>query len=308
VKIRHMPDFKSVGFVAAVLWSLTGVAFGGRPTHDDESVLTGILKRTATYVNQFDDEFAVVISNEHYEQQRTLFEGRRFVPGELSPRQEYRSIESEMLFMWLADQQRWLSVRNVLSVDGKAITDSASRLDRALADPAPDRLPRLLRLRDEGARFNVGGVYRNFNDPALVLQFLDQTFQTRFRFDLESKNRVNNTEVWKINFVERRRPTVIRDGELDVPSQGSIWASVADGAVVRTTVALSTPASLATVVAHITVDYGRDPKLTVAAPTRMEERYVTMRNGIEVERISCVATYSNYRRFATSGRIIPLKQ
>jgi hypothetical protein len=296
-----MPDFKSFGFVAAVLWSLTGIALGGRSTHDDESVLTGILRRTATYVHQFDDEFAVVISNEHYEQQRTLFKGR-------SPRPEYRRIESEMLFMWLADQQRWLSVRNVLSVDGKAITDSASRLDRALADPVPDRLPRLLRLRDEGARFNVGGVYRNFSDPALVLQFLDQAFQTRFRFDLESKDRVNNAEVWKINFVERRRPTVIRDGELDVPSQGSIWASAADGAVVRTTLALSTPASLATIVAHITVDYGRDPKLTVAAPTRMEERYVTIRGGIEVERISCLATYSNYRRFETSGRIIPLKQ
>jgi hypothetical protein len=300
VKIRQMPDFKSFGFVAAVLWSLTGIASGGLPTHDDESVLTGILRRTATYVHQFDDEFAVVISNEHYEQQRTLFEGR-------SPRQEYRRIESEMLFMWLADQQRWLSVRNVLSVDGKAITDSASRLDRALADPAPDRLPRLLRLRDEGARFNVGGVYRNFSDPALVLQFLDQAFQTRFRFDLESKNRVNKTEAWKINFVERRRPTVIRDGELDVPSQGSIWASVADGAVVRTALALTTPA-ITTTLAHITVDYGRDPKLTVAAPTRMEERYVTTRNGIELERISCVATYSNYRRFETSGRIIPLKQ
>jgi hypothetical protein len=108
VKIRQMRDFKSFGFVAAVLWSLTGIALGGRPTHDDESVLTGILRRTATYVHQFDDEFAVVISNEHYEQQRTLFEGRRFAPGELSPRQEYRSIESEMLFMWLADQQRWL--------------------------------------------------------------------------------------------------------------------------------------------------------------------------------------------------------
>ncbi|HWW83972.1 MAG TPA: hypothetical protein VNZ26_10245 [Vicinamibacterales bacterium] len=296
-----MPDFKSFGFVAAVLWSLTGIALGGRPTHDDESVLTGILRRTATYVHQFDDEFAVVISNEHYEQQRTLFEGR-------SPRQEYRRIESEMLFMWLADQQRWLSVRNVLSVDGQAITDSASRLDRALADPAPDRLPRLLRLRDEGARFNVG-VYRNFNDPALVLQFFDQAFQTRFRFDLEGKNRVNKTEAWKINFVERRRPTVIRDGEFDVPSQGSIWASVADGAVVRTTLALSTPASLTTTVAHITVDYGRDPKLTVAAPTRMEERYVTIRaGGVEVERIGCVATYSNYRRFETSGRIIPPKQ
>ena len=92
MKIRHMPGFKLFGFVAAVLGALTGIALGGRPMQDDESVLTGILRRTATYVHQFDDEFAVVISNEHYEQQRTLFEGRRFAPGELSPRQEYRRI------------------------------------------------------------------------------------------------------------------------------------------------------------------------------------------------------------------------
>jgi hypothetical protein len=51
-------------------------------------------------------------------------------------------------------QEKWLTVRNVLAVDGVTVPDSRDRLTAALADSNPDRLPRLRRLRDESARFN----------------------------------------------------------------------------------------------------------------------------------------------------------
>ena len=49
------------------------------------------------------------------------------------------------------------------------------------------------------------------------------------------------------------------------------------------------------------VDYQRDPKLEMWIPARMVERYVKRR---EREEIACTATYSNPRRFETSGRIV----
>jgi len=49
-------------------------------------------------------------------------------------------------------------------------------LERALAETAANRLTRLRRLRDEGARFNIGQIVRNFSDPSVALQFLDPMY------------------------------------------------------------------------------------------------------------------------------------
>lgn len=54
----------------------------------------------------------------------------------------------------------------------------------------------------------------------------------------------------------------------------------------------------------IEVDYGRDAKLDMWVPTRMHETYLQSRSTMINEAIDCVATYSNFRRFETSGRIV----
>jgi len=56
------------------------------------------------------------------------------------------------------------------------------------------------------------------------------------------------------------------------------------------------------------VTYQRDRKLDMWVPARMRETYLETAASTVVERVSCEATYSNFRRFETSGRIVePLR-
>ena len=88
----------------------------------------------------------------------------------------------------------WLSVRNVLEVDGQPVTDSHDRLERAINGDPRGLAARLQSVAGEGARFNIGGITRNFNDPILPLLFLDPVYQPRFKFHLEGKETVNDID------------------------------------------------------------------------------------------------------------------
>jgi hypothetical protein len=219
-----------------------------------------------------------------------------------------------MLFAWVPERQSWLTVRNVLMVDGASVPDSKDRLDAALSLPEPARLGRFRKLRDEGARFNIGRIYRNFNDPTLVLQFLDAEYQSRFAFSVVGAEKANGVDAWKITFTERSRPTLIQNNTTDLLSSGLVWVARSDGTVVRTNLTLKD--TTANTTADLVVDYGRNPKIGIFVPTRMAEHYIQQhianlapsdlpsRLAVAAERIECVATYSNFRRFETSGRMV----
>jgi len=246
--------------------------------------LERVLNRASDYVQQFERDFAMVISDETYEQDDHRAH-------------RARELQSEMAFLWLPREQTWLAVRNVLAVTeaGKTrrIHDGDTRLARVLNSSS---IGQVRRLADEGARFNLGRIKRNVNDPTLVLRFLDETYRSRFDFQLaEPEERVNGVDAWMLTFTERQRPTVIGT-DADVFSTGALWVSRVDGTVLRTrlTIAPGQPT------ASLTVDYGRDPKLGMWVPARMEEIYTELPH----ESITCVARYTNFRRFETSGRVL----
>jgi hypothetical protein len=277
----------------------------------DQPPLVQILEGVASYVRRFEEDFASVLSDENYEQKDA-----RVVDGQR--RGTNRRIRSEMLFAWVPEQRSWLTVRNVLTVDGAPVRDSKDRLTSALARSGPDRTARLQQLRDEGARFNIGQVYRNFNDPTIVLLFLDPEYQPHFVFSIVREEKVRGVDAWKIRFAERARPTVIqKDNNQDLLSDGLVWVTRAEGAVARTSLTVTDPATNTS--ANIIVDYSRNQKLGMWVPVQMVERYT--QNGFmnkapggaparitqAVERIECVARYSNFRRFETSARIVAPK-
>jgi hypothetical protein len=84
--------------------------------------------------------------------------------------------------MSLSREGVWLSVRNVLSADGRAVGDSKGRLDRILKSPGLDYLSQLRLLKAESARWDVGQVFRTTGDPTLVFRFLLPANQPRFTF------------------------------------------------------------------------------------------------------------------------------
>jgi hypothetical protein len=217
-------------------------------------------------------------------------------------------MRSEMSFVFLSDDEAWLSVRSVRRVDKDAVPDSKARLDAALADQTPQRGSQLRRLRDEGARFNIGRMSRNFSDPMLGLQIADPSFQPRFTFAYGDVARVRGSPRVRVTFVEHTHPSIIRRGadNADLLARGELWISPADGVVHQTRLVIEDSKYDAHVI--ITVVFAREMKLDRWLPVRMDEEYVQQgvtASGAFVERIECVATYGNYRRFETSARVLP---
>lgn len=263
----------------------------------DGDTLTTIIARAGAYVQQFEERFALVISAEQYEQHSSM--GRSFrAPVD-------RKIESEMLFMWVTEDRGWLTVRNVQSVNGHPVPGREQRLDRLLTGVAPVGITRLRQLASESARYNIGSVRRNFNDPMLALRFLEPGSQPRFKFALDGQETVDHSPVWKVAFEEIGSPTIIiQDDGHDRPSRGMIWID-AEGTITRTRLEVGDRLSGST--AEITVDYRRDPKLKMLVPTTMRESYVNTTGplGPIGDHIDCEAKYSKFRRFETAARIVP---
>ena len=178
----------------------------------DAPPLRRLLARAGEHVRRFEQDFALVVSDEDYRQHAR---GRDRAPL-------HRRTRAEMLFMWRPDEAVWLTVRNVLTADGRAVPGSQSRLNDALRDAGAERLSRLRLLRDESARFNLGQTFRNFNYPTQVLSYLDPVLQPRFAFTLAGRERVNGVDAWKVKYEERTTPTVILANGADRLSRGGL--------------------------------------------------------------------------------------
>jgi hypothetical protein len=251
--------------------------------------LADVLSRAGQYVLDFEDRFAVVIGDERYDQ--------HVERGYRRTQRHDRKIKSEMMFVWLPNEQAWLAVRTVLTVDGRSISNSQKRLGRMLDGRASIGVPHLRQLRNEGARFNLGSIRRNFNDPMTPLRFLEPESQPRFEFALAGEETINGEPASKVTFNEQSQPTFIQG---EHPSHGMMWI-VSDGTVVRTRFEVANAKDGLTAV--ITVNYGRNSKLDMMVPMNMHESYSGLK-GIP-EWVECEATYTNFRRFETSGRIVP---
>jgi hypothetical protein len=103
-----------------------------------------------------------------------------------------------------------------------------------------------------------------------------------------------------VAFQERSLPTLVSDGfGGDVLSHGRIWLDPETGAVLRTELGFGGPAIWYMKENLIRVDYERDSRVQILVPREMEETY-----GLDVEVLHGRASYRNYRRFETGGRLV----
>jgi hypothetical protein len=264
-----------------------------------EPSLRQVVDRASRWVEQFEGSFVAVVADEQYQQ--FAFDGAATEPS-------HRQIDSELLFLRPEAGENWMAVRNVLSYadDGEppiAVPNSRDRLTRALGGGRSAGRTAVRRLADESARFNIGGLARNFNTPTFALQFLDKAHRDRFRFRLEARDKISGQDVWRVSYKEREHPTIVQANFSDTELTGRIWTQESDGAVLRTRLELTAKprAGLRGLETVITVDYRRDEKLDRVVPASMQEDYVE-RDGSR--RVSATAVYSNYRVFETSARIV----
>ena len=277
----------------ATLLTVGATVAAQEPTRAD------LLDKVSRYVAAYERDFSQSISDEHTQQREDITRGSGY---RARTTHQERSIESETLFAWFVNERRWLTIRNVLTVDSRAVPDSRGRLNRIVEDVANGAGPAgalIGRLRDESVRYNLGRIRRSFNDPMLSMQFLDPRNQSNFTFTVEGAEIIDGISTWRLGFVETSAATAIVLEGQPTPSSGAMWITPS-GIVVRTRMTIG--ATTGQLSAAITVTYAPDATVGAWVPERMEEQY--SQSSIDADReaasgtISCLTTYSNYRRRA----------
>jgi VWFA-related protein len=264
-----------------------------------------VMRSVGDYVGQYGGQASLLVAVEHYSQTVTRLQGISETRSRGRSTTEItnvpagkRTLVSEFALMPnAAASGGWLGYRDVMEVDGKPVADRGGRLQALFRSDTPD-LQAARRIADEGARYNIGSVSRNFNAPTTVLFFFHAGNLPRFSFRRSGRDRIDGVDTLVIDFHEDRIPTLIMNSSgKDVPASGTLWVNPADGSVVRSRLELREFDSAGSK-ATVDVVYRKDPAVGMWVPSRMTERYTA-----GTETTTTIATYTDFKRFQTSIKI-----
>jgi hypothetical protein len=242
----------------------------------------------SAYVADYETRFAFLIADEDYSQQ-TLDAG-----GQQTGQ---RTTHGELFLTFLPADRQWIAVHDVADVDGQPVTDREDL--RALLQRG-SIIPVAQRVADRNARFNIGSVTRNFNEPTLGLLVLEAKRASNFKFGIARAEPESEPPLVTLAFTERDRPTLVKStrGQA-IFATGEVTIAVDTGAVRRTRLQFVDGPVRAT----LTTDYTLDARLGLWVPSVFTERYELTRRDVGDENIACEARYTNYRRFEVTARI-----
>ena len=213
-------------------------------------------------------------------------------------------MRSEVFFMFAPAHHDWMAIRDVIAIDGKTVADRADIADALRTLPAREVAATFKKY---NSRFNIGRIFRNFNEPTLSLLVLDDEHRKRFSFDRKQISKTDAVLV-SLEFKERDTPTLIFDLRRGgrVFSKGELVVEADTGRIRRAVLT----ANVNEWRVQLTTVYGPDERLGMWVPAEFEEHYtfgVSSNRSLdatgEYEEIRCQAKYSNYRRFQTTVRI-----
>ena len=273
----------------------SAVGLTGAPGSDTNAVLA----RARQYVADFDRALIAVVADEHYVQTAGALEADG-VGGDRE-----RVLDSEFAWIHLPALQETIGVRDVLRVDGQTVADG-SRLHALLEHPQQDASHEIRAILAESARHNIGALERNFNFPTFPLVYLRRSDDSRTRWRADSDG-VAST----LRFDERQHSTVVRtiDGA-PTRASGQFSLDSASGRVLRCDIRLELPRPPRSPAEEyrIRVEFAYEGRIDLWVPVLMIEQ-VGRTGGSAPEHAGVVgeATYSNYRRYQTAGRVLPRK-
>ena len=268
----------------ALAMTLSGAAVAAQRLSLDD-----VVARLDTYLKQYEQSLASVVAEERYVQKLSRGVGSDGVAIQT------RTLVSD--YALARSPQAWTGFRDTWEVDGRPVRDREDRLAALLASGSPDSAAQAFRITRENARFNIGDevATRTINVPTVTLDLVHPRHREHFSFNRRGEETIDGMRTWTIGFSERTRPTIIRGpGGRDQRARGTIWVNPDTGEVLRTNLLWDGEPK-----GFITVHYRRDPNVDGFVPATMIEQY--QRSGMQVDG---EATYTGYRRFQTSGRLI----
>jgi len=258
------------------------------PSRKVDTSPRAVVTAAASYVADYQQQFAFLIADEHYRQTRLTPDGKPY---------EERTMIGELFLTYMAADRDWIAVHDIAEVNGRPVPDREDL--RQLLQKGAEIRGITQKVASRNARFNIGQVFRNFNEPTLALRVLDDDPLRHFSFDRRRVAPEGEATLVTLSFRERRRPTIVRgEGARNIESRGELTIEAGTGRIRRTLFEVADRSLRA----RLETTYAFDERLNLWVPSLFTERYDLSRPG-EKETVRCEATYTNYRRFLTRGRI-----
>ena len=213
-----------------------------------------------------------------------------------------RVLESDVAFVPLPGNAGWLGYRDVRRIGGKAVRRKGPTLEELLRASSDDARERAMVLLLESARHNLGAP-RTINLPSRPLELLHRRNEARFAVETNHRERVGDCQAVRLGLAETARPTIIQRPEGgDMPTHVTAWVEPDSGRLCKAEVRMRDGRlGVQEFTASVAVEFTRHERLGLTVPSRMTEVFfIPQRSAGESE-----AIYSNYRRFTTSGRLVP---
>ena len=262
------------------------VAIGAAIQTPDDSA--AVIARLDAYMAAYEPRLSELVADERMEQ---LVE----VGG--SGRRQRRILNSEVAFISLQNSG-WLGFRHVKSVNNRGVSRNTRSLDATLRMPDMEAAKALLR---DSAAHNLG-LARTTNLPNLPLEFLHIRNRERLVARADGRVMVQGVETTRIVFEEHGTPTLIgnpRTGD-DMPAEVRAWIDDT-GRLRRAEVITYTSARKSPYEHLVRVEFKESSTFGLLLPVEMYEEFpVPWPSSGRAN-----ATYSNFRRFQTSARIVP---
>jgi len=240
----------------------------------------------SSYLREYKSQLSYLLADERYSQRVFGAKGRE---------RAHRDMLGELFVTVVPGEQFWLSVHDISEVDGEPVMDRED-LRRLLERDTMTNVARALMERN--ARFNLGTVSRNFNEPTLALRLLEADRRGAMKFSRKNVTREDGATIVTLGFREAEAPTLVRAKTgRDLFSTGEIDLEAGTGRIHRTMM----QTKYDRITAELTTMYAPEPKLQLWVPVWFSERY--SRDDGTDEVILCEAEYTNYRRFETRVRI-----
>lgn len=272
----------------AVVLALCGAA---QPAQD--AVQATALEKLDRYLAEYEPRLSELIADEVFRQELPPLTSASTRPD------VQRRLDSEVAFARLPGDESWIGFRRVIKVDGRSVVSSQQTLAGLLALGPSDRLAQAQLLVIQSSEHHLG-LPRTINMPNLPLELLQARYRSRFSISMGDGERVRGRDTVALMFAELAPPSIVAYGNRrDLLSQLQVWADRATGAILRARVRFT--ANGVNDPSQLDVEFDDHKDLGLLVPVRMDERFPVSRSSAGRGR----ATYSNFRRFQTSARIVP---
>lgn len=249
-----------------------------------------VIARLDAYMATYEPRLSELVADERMDQMI------RIRSRDLSQR---RVLISEVAFIGLPTGG-WLGFRSVKSVNNRGVNNKRQSLEATLAKSNLDAARALLQ---ESAAHNLG-LARTTNLPNLPLEFLHARNRYRLVPRADGRIMVGDVETTRIVFEETATPTLIKNprNDGDMPVEVTAWIDD-DGRLRRAEVTTFNGVRKLPYEHLVRVEFLASPAFGgLVLPSEMYEEFAT---STQLQRGTSIATYSNFRRFQTSGRIVP---